>query len=280
MSTYSVASLWRYPVKSMAGEGLDSVDVSARGLRGDRAYALVDTANGKVGSAKTVRKFGDLLKCRAQFITPPTIDDHAPAVHITLPDGSVVDSGQPDCEAKLNAAFGPDVSLASSAPNGLLLEFPAGTLGGQYAETTAMPVAGTSPSGTLFDYASIHIITTATLQRLQEAYPEGQITLQRFRPNIVVDCADESGFVENAWPGRTLSIGSELVLRVSIPCPRCVMTTLPSTDLPQDPRILRTVADQNRLDLGEFGRLPCAGVYADVVRPGTVRRGDQIQLGD
>ena len=95
-----------------------------------------------------------------------------------------------------------------------------------------------------------------------------------------MDCADESGFVENAWPGRTLSIGSELVLRVSIPCPRCVMTTLPSTDLPQDPRILRTVADQNRLDLGEFGRLPCAGVYADVVRPGTVRRGDQIQLGD
>jgi len=64
MSTYSVASLWRYPVKSMAGEELDSVNVTARGLRGDRAYALVDTASGKVGSAKSVRKFGDLLKCR------------------------------------------------------------------------------------------------------------------------------------------------------------------------------------------------------------------------
>lgn len=280
MSTYSVASLWRYPVKSMAGEELDSVNVTARGLRGDRAYALVDTAHGKVGSAKSVRKFGDLLKCHAQFVSPPGSDDRVPAVQITLPDGSVVESGQPDGAAKLNAAFGPQVSLVSTAPDGLMLEFAAGTLGGKHAETTAVPVAGTAPSGTLFDYASVHIITTATLQRLKEAYPEGQITIQRFRPNIVVDCADETGFVENSWPGRMLTLGSELVLRVSIPCPRCVMTTLPRADLPHDPRILRTIVDQNRLDLGDFGHLPCAGVYADVVQPGSIRRGDRVQLGD
>ena len=280
MSTYSVASLWRYPVKSMAGEELDSVNVTARGLRGDRAYALVDTASGKVGSAKSVKKFGDLLKCRAQFISPPVSDERVPAVQITLFDGSVVDSGQPDCDAKLNAAFGPQVSLVSAAPDGLMLEFAAGTLGGMHAETTAMPVASTAPAGSLFDYASVHLITTATLRRLKEAYREGRITIDRFRPNIVVDCPDEIGFVENSWPGRTLTLGAELVLRVSIPCPRCVMTTLPRTDLPHDPRILRTLADHNRLDLGEFGHLPCAGVYADVVRPGNIRRGDRVQLGD
>lgn len=141
MSTYSVASLWRYPVKSMAGEELlDSVDVTARGLRGDRAYALVDTAHGKVGSAKSVRKFGDLLKCHAQFVSPPGSDDRMPAVQITLPDGSVADSGQPDRDAKLNAAFGPQVSLVSAAPDGLMLEVAAGTLGGKHAETTALPV--------------------------------------------------------------------------------------------------------------------------------------------
>ncbi len=277
MSTYSVASLWRYPVKSMAGEELDSVNVTARGLRGDRAYALVDTARRKVATA---RKFVDLLKCRARFITPPGTDDRAPAVQITLPDGSVVDSGQPDGDAKLKAAFGPQLSLVSTAPDGLMLEFAAGTLGGKHAETTALGVSSAAPPGTLFDYASVHIITTATLQRFKEAYPEGQITIQRFRPNIVVDSPDETGFVENSWPGRTLTLGTELVLRVSIPCPRCVMTTLPQADLPHDPRILRTLVDQNRLDLGDFGHLPCAGVYADVVQPGSIRRGDRLQLGN
>jgi len=203
-----------------------------------------------------------------------------PDVQITLTDGSVVNSGQPDSGAKLNAAFGPGVALVSAAPEGLMLEFAAGTLGGKHAETTALPVSITAPAGTMFDYASVHIITTAALRRLREAYPEGRITTERFRPNIVVDCPDETGFVENSWLGRTLTFGTELVLRVSIPCPRCVMTTLPRADLPHDPRILRTLADQNRLDLGDFGHLPCAGVYADVVRPGNIRRGDPVQLGD
>ena len=277
--THSVASLWRYPVKSMAGEELDAVRVTERGLRGDRAYALVDTVTGRVGSAKSVRRFGDLLKCRAQFVSPPESDDRMPPVRITLPDGTVVESGEPDAVSKLNAAFGPQVSLVSRAPAGLMLEFSAGTLGGKHAETTAIPVAGEAAPGTLFDYASVHVLTTATLASLQAAYPGGQLTLQRFRPNIVVDCPGETGFVENSWTGRTLTIGSELVLRVSIPCPRCVMTTLPRADLPLDPRILRTIAEQNRLDLGDFGNLPCVGVYADIVQPGSLRRGDRVQLG-
>ena len=58
MPPYTLSSLWRYPVKSMAGEELDAVDVTARGLTGDRAYGLVDTENWKIGSAKTVRSFG------------------------------------------------------------------------------------------------------------------------------------------------------------------------------------------------------------------------------
>ena len=149
--THSVSSLWRYPVKSMAGEELDAVRVTARGLRGDRAYALVDTVTGKVGSAKSIRRFGDLLQCRAQFVSPPESDDSMPPVRITLPDGAVVESGEPDAVAKLFAAFGPQVSLVTSAPAGLMLEFAAGTLGGKHAETTAIPVAGEAAPGTLFD---------------------------------------------------------------------------------------------------------------------------------
>lgn len=279
-TTYTLRSLWRYPVKSMAGEELDAVDVTPRGLTGDRAYALVDTATRKIGSAKTVKRFGDLLKCRAEFAAPPLPDGPVPPVRISLPDGAVLTSDQPDAIDVLAAAFGPPVSLISTAPEGLLLEFHPGTLGGKHAEATEAPIAGDAPPGTLFDYASVHVLTTSTLRSLQAAYPEGNFAVQRFRPNLVVDCPDETGFVENAWLGRTLAIGPDLVLRVSIPCPRCVMTTLPRAELPHDPGILRTAAQRNRLDLGEWGRLPCVGVYADVVTPGRISRGDSVRLAD
>jgi len=280
MTAFTISSLWRYPVKSMAGEELDTVDVTASGLRGDRAYALVDTANGKVGSAKNVKRFGELLKYQAQFVTQPESEGVVPPVRITLPDGTTLDSEKADGQTALVTAFGSQVSLRSTAPDGLMLEFAPGTLGGKYAKTTEVPVAGAAPRGTLFDYACIHILTTSALQRLQQAYPEGQFSVQRFRPNIVVDCANESGFVENAWVGQTLAIGPELILRVSIPCPRCVMTTLPRVDIPHDPRILRTVVQLNTLNLGDFGNLPCVGVYANVVKPGRIRRGDPVRIGD
>jgi hypothetical protein len=77
-----------------------------------------------------------------------------------------------------------------------------------------------------------------------------------------------------------LAIGDEVVLRVTIPCPRCVNTTLPQSDLPPDAGILRTIAKHNRRDLGDFGSLPCAGVYADVMKPGTIRRGDAVRYAD
>lgn len=262
----------------MAGEQLAAVEVTARGLCGDRAYALVDKATGKIGSAKSVKKFGELLKCQAQFVSPPAPHNPVPQVRIILSNGTVVESGKPAAAAALAAFFGPQVSLVSLAPEGLMLGFAAGTLGGKYAETTEVPVAGAAPRGTLFDYACIHIVTLSTLETFQAAYSGGQFVIPRFRPNIVVDCAGEAGFVENSWSGHTLTIGPEVVLHVSIPCPRCVMTTLPRAGLPADPGILRTIAETNRLDLGDYGRLPCAGVYADIVKPGSIRCGDTVQV--
>jgi uncharacterized protein len=192
----------------------------------------------------------------------------------------VLQSDHAHVAAALVAAFGPHVSLISVAPAGLMLEFAAGTLGGKHAETTEIPVAGAAPPGALFDYASIHIITTSTLRSFETAYPQGQFAIARFRPNLVVECPDESGFVENAWVGRILAIGPELRLRVSIPCPRCVMTTLPRVDLPLASAVLRTVAQLNKLNLGDFGDLPCAGVYADVITPGRIRRHEAVRLVD
>src|SRR5207245_11325752 len=101
---------------------------------------------------------------------------------------------------------------------------------------------------------------TSTLRELQAAYPAGEFAVERFRPNLVVDCRDD-GFPENDWVGRELTVGPDARLRVTIPCPRCVVSTLPRESLPQDPNILRTILAQNRINLGDFGDLPCAGVY-------------------
>jgi hypothetical protein len=78
----------------------------------------------------------------------------------------------------------------------------------------------------------------------------------------------------------TLAIGDEVVLRVTIPCPRCLTMTLPQGDLPHDPGILRTVAQHSMREVGEFGTLPSAGVYADVLKSGTIRRGAALHLLD
>src|SRR5438046_6791066 len=88
----SVVSLWRYPVKSMMGEELNAAEVTQRGLRGDRAYALVDRADGKVATAKNPRKWPHLFDFRATFIDPAGIGAPAAPIRITLPDGTLVTS--------------------------------------------------------------------------------------------------------------------------------------------------------------------------------------------
>ena len=75
-----------------------------------------------------------------------------------------------------------------------------------------------------FDFAVIHVLTTATIDRLRELYPEGRFEVRRFRPNIVVEPASgEKSFVENSWIGRTLTLGDEIRLSISGPCPRWVV---------------------------------------------------------
>jgi uncharacterized protein YcbX len=116
----------------------------------------------------------------------------------------------------------------------------------------------------------VHVLTTATLDRLQELYPQGRFEVRRFRPNIVVQPpSNEKRFIENEWIGHTLAIGSEVRLDIFKPAGRCVMTTLAQGDLPKDPGILRTAAQHNGANVG---------VYAVVARGGRIRRGDAVVL--
>lgn len=274
----SVVSLWRYPIKSMMGEELNASFVGRRGLLGDRARALVDATDGKVASAKNPRKWPALFEFRAAYASPPEVGKRLPPARITLPDGAHVLSDEADVNSRLSDALGRQVELREQEPDeervvettrpnpwmGTLEEYWPDIEGLAYRDKVTDEAM---PEGTFFDLATVHILTTATLDRLSELYPPGRFEARRFRPNIVVRPADgQSGFVENDWIERELCIG-EARLRVTGPCPRCVMTTLPQGDLPKDPGILRAAAQHNAV---------AVGAYAEVIQPGHVRRGDPV----
>ena len=265
----SVVALWRYPVKSMMGEELNATEITDRGTLGDRAYALVDPTNGKVVSAKNPRKWGNLFSFRAEFSEPPQLGGPVPPVNITLPDGSIHSSEDEDIDKTLAGVLGREVVLEAVAPvEPNLEEYWPDMEGLDHRETVTDEAM---PTGTFFDLAVLHILTTATLERLRELYPDGRFETRRFRPNIVVEPAsDEKAFIENAWIGRSVSIGEEVKLAITEPCPRCVMTTLPQGDLPRDRGILRTAAKHNQVHVG---------VYAKVLKGGTIHRGDQVTVG-
>lgn len=262
----SVDALWRYPVKSMQGEEVEESEVGPRGLAGDRAYALFDPESGRIASAKKPRVWGKLFEFGASLVEA----GEPPRVRVTFPDGTTAETGQEGLEARLSEEFGMEVRVLSEPPAGA--KYASVPLGESEGEATAeFPLR----IG-FFDGAALHLLTTGTLEHLKALYPEGTFAARRYRPNVVVRTPEGArGFVENGWPGKTLALGDEVRVRVLMPVPRCVMTTLPQPErgdlaaLPNDPGILRAAAANNQNNVG---------VYAFVERGGVVRRGDEVRV--
>ncbi|MEU6350357.1 MOSC domain-containing protein [Streptomyces sp. NPDC047072] len=273
-----VGSLWRYPVKSMLGEPVAAAEVTARGLTGDRGLAVIDRETGKVASAKNPRLWKALLTCGAVL--------GEGEVTISLPHGKGKPVRQTDADVDdvLSALLGRAVTLTDTPPERGTLDrsVPEQVLRhGLDAEVPAdiVQFGSAAPAGTFFDFAPLHLLSTATLREVAALSPRGTADAERYRPNIVIDTED-AGFVEHAWVERELKIGDQLVLLVVASTPRCAVPTLPHGELPQDTAALRTLAEHNRIP-GLPGRNPepCAGVYAQVLRPGPVRVGDIVRQG-
>lgn len=259
-----IASIWRYPVKSMLGEEIDESEVTARGVLGDRAYALVDNETGKVASAKNPLRWPNMFAFRSSYMSPPDDDRSLPPARITLPDGSRVTTDDADIDARLSFTLGRGVTLKRLAVEGASAEgyWPDHDWLVNRNELFEFPL----PEGTLFDGAMVHIVTTSSLDRLKQVAPASRFEGPRFRMNFVVETPGEDGFVENTWVGRTLKIG-DLHLRIDRPTPRCIMTTLSQGDIPKDPIVLRAAVQENNGDVG---------VYATVLQGGQVRKGDVV----
>jgi uncharacterized protein len=264
----------------MMGEELNAAEVTNGGLLGDRAYALIDTSDGKAATAKNPRKWPQLFDFRAALADAPRTGVKMPPVRITLPDGTIV-CEQADLDQVLSKVLKREVTLDAIAyvsqetGESTSPDLRTATAEEYWADIEGLEHRDTVtdfglPEGTFFDCAAVHLLTTATLDRLRELYPLGRFEVRRFRPNIVVESANgEKDFVENAWIGQILAIGDSVRLSITGPCGRCVMTTLSQGDLPRDTGILRTAAQHNQANVG---------VYASVLQGGKVHRGDSVRL--
>ncbi len=265
----------------MTGESLDFTRIKDQGLWGDRSYALIDRADGKVVTAKNPKKWPTLFSFQATLIEPSSKVDAVPPVQIRLDNGTSVTSDQPDIDEILSKALKRDVTLAITENlkvRGVQSGSPIAHTGS--SEEFCPDIEGKNikevvtdfelPTGMFFDCANVHLLTTSTLAKLKQQYPEGRFEIPRFRPNMIINTLDqEPSFAENDWVGRTVAIGEQVRLKIFKPCPRCVMTTLPQGNLPRDNGILYTAVKNNQGNVG---------VYATVLRGGEVRLGDPVRI--
>ena len=224
-----VVGLWRYPVKSMAAEELAEAEVSWHGLAGDRRWAFI--RDGVVHSGfpwLTLRERGDLSHYRPSFVDPAR-PDKSPTV-IRAPSGSTFDVADP----ALSAELGPGVRVIKQDRG-------------------------------VFDALPLSLITTQTIARLGEIVGV-RLDVQRSRPNVLVEAADEAPFAEDAWVGRVLRVGG-VRMRVDKRDGRCAVVTIDPATAERDPEILRAVVRD---------RQGCLGVYGSTVEPGLVAVGDPV----
>jgi uncharacterized protein len=227
-----IVGLWRYPVKSMGGETLTEVDVSWHGLAGDRRWAFI--RGGAVQSGfpwLTLRDRGDMSHYRPSF-TEPDRPDKSPTV-VRTPSGSIFDVADPALAAQL----GPDGVRVIRQGRGIFDTFP------------------------------LSVITTQTISRLGDMVGT-RLAVERFRPNILVEAADETPFSEDNWVGCVLRLGGAR-MRVDKRDGRCVVITIDPVTTERNPAILRTVAQE---------RQNCLGVYGTTVEPGRVAMNDPVVI--
>ena len=236
----TVTQLYRYAVKSFGGEAIESTELSAHGIPGDRSWSLQD-ASGTVGA----KKFPQLMSAYARLTANATADRRSPPVEFTLPNKQRFLS-------------------SDASANELLSDF-----AGQNLILTPLPEPRTdaTPPGHYFDASPLLLLSIQALAHLAQVAPEQTFDVQRFRPNILVDTLGD-GFVENQWVGTDYHIGSAIV-RIETACPRCSMTTHALHGLPKDPDIMRRLVEHNDGNLG---------VYASVVKPGRIARGDTLEV--
>lgn len=248
-----LVGLWRYPVKSLQGQRVESASFEHDGMDGDREWGIRDERTGRI---LTGRRRPELLAAAA------TYDDDLPV--IALPDGRAAVGPGPETDKLLSSWLESPVSLVASP----------GSAGGKaeyFADATdddSEAIEWTMPAGRYVDASPVLVLTTASLRTAAHLHPDGVWDPRRFRPNALID-VDGEGWLEDDWVGQALQIGA-VTLVPAQPCIRCTMVTRAQPGLDADVEVFRTLARHHR---GHFG------VWSDVLGPNHVSVGERAMVG-
>ena len=281
----TIGAIMRFPVKSMLGESLDECDIVAGGVDGDRTHALVDPSTGKIASAKQPNLWRDLLAFSARTGAKTRGETNPPAIIVSDGGGNQIDVLDPDFDAKLSEWLGRKVRLIDVRPAGIELNRARPdevmTEGVDASVTQdVLAIASAAPGGGFFDFAPLHVMTSASLGATRAAAPAASIEAARYRPNIVIETPAPQMFAENAWVGRRLRIGAHVSIEVIAPTPRCAVPMLVHGTLPHSREAVAAVNRLNRIEFPPLGpgTFPCLGADATVVASGAVKCGDEVVL--
>lgn len=237
-----ITEINRYPVKSFAGENLNSVNVESYGVYGDRSHAFVD--NTKEGWARyiTARRYPEMLRYKAELETEATALG-LPQVKITFPDGRIY---------PWNEQLLMDISMFSN----------------QNISMESYNLNSLTPEEQLaVDDGSILIITEQSLKKLEQLWGKS-LDQRRFRANFLLCLFDDIEYSESDFIGKRLIIGNAQLSIRSL-CERCSMITIDPDTQERDSSLLRKIHENLSLNFG---------MYADVEQVGTVQVGDQVYL--
>jgi uncharacterized protein len=210
-----VAALWRYPVKSMAAERLEEVEVSWHGLAGDRRWAFVRGGVERSGFPwMTIRERAGMGHYCPSFVDPSRPD--ASRTLVRTPAGDELEVVDPALAAEL----GDGVRVIKQNRG-------------------------------VFDAMPLSLITTQSVAALG-AMVGAELDVQRFRPNLLVEAAGETAFREEAWVGAVLRIGG-MRMRVDQRDERCVVVNIDPVTTERDHAVLRTLAREREACVGVYG---------------------------
>jgi uncharacterized protein len=256
----TVESLWRYPVKSMRGEQMDEIFAGYAGVYGDRLFAFRSSSAPAGFPYFTGRDERHMIRYRARFRDP---------AKAARPSNQI--------EAEENGAW----PLPASSKE---LAIDVETADGKFLEIDDPSLidllrARVKHSGSvtllrsdraLTDCAPLSLFSLQTVREL-ERESGASIDKRQFRANIYLDLPDAAGFAEEQFVGRSMRLGSKVLVRVTKLDGRCMMITLNPDTAEKSPEVLKTVAQKHE------GK---AGLYAAVLTEGIVRKGDPVELLD
>jgi len=234
-----ISAIFRYPVKSMAGEQLDVAQLSWHGIAGDRRFAFRRLADKSGFPWLAASKLPQLLLYKPFGLDSNTAE-RLPT-HVRTPDRKEYELRSDELREEVSSRYGSDVELMNLRHG-------------------------------IFDEACISVLSLSTVHGIERESGR-DINLRRFRPNVAIETPSAEPFEEDRWVGRTLMFGegnSGAALRVTMRDERCVMVNFDPDTAERDSEVMKTVVRMN----GNY-----AGVYGTVVRAGELRVGQVVTLG-